>query len=197
MHEGRPVYLGGAGIVGVDPLRPTADARMNRPLTSAGVGLVLVGVSLVASPIVLTGRETMTLPSIAGLILAPVGLAVVGIGLVSFDPRLTTVHTAFGDENSPAPRHAAAHAAGGSGPRLANPRAPVRCANCRTIMTYELARCPRCAQDRPCRGCGRPLVPREEGATCPSCLRPELFCNCSWLSTPVRREVVGRGGRGR
>ncbi len=170
---------------------------MNRSLAYAGVGLVLSGVAMVASPIVLTGRETLTLAALAGLVLAPVGLAVVGIGAVSFDPHRTTVHTAFGDDDRPVRPHGRSVPAVAPGVRLANPKAPVRCANCRTIMTYELARCPRCAQDRPCRACGRPLLPHEDGAACPSCGRSELFCNCPWQSSPVRRERVGRGGRRR
>lgn len=165
---------------------------MNRALVYVGLGVVLAGISAIASPIVLTGRETLTLAVLAGLVLAPVGLVVIAIAAASFDPRRTTVHGTFGGDDGPtSPSHAAPHVAA----HLPNPKAPVRCLNCRTMVTYDLARCPRCAEDRPCRVCSRPLTTIEDRAACPGCRRPELFCNCSQYGAPVR--PAGLAGRGR
>lgn len=164
---------------------------MNRSLAYVGVAVVLSGVSFVASPIALTGRMTFDLIPMIGVILAPLGLFVVGLAAASFDPRRTTVAGTFGSDAVPEPPPVMLAAAAATG-KPANPKAPVRCPNCRTVMTYDLARCPRCAEDRPCRSCGRPLVSLEEHAACPGCSRPELFCNCAQSVPAVRKIGVGR-----
>lgn len=157
---------------------------------------MLVGIGAVASPIVLTGHETLSLVALAGLILAPVGLVVIAIAAASFDPKRTTVHGTFGGEEATETRaHGPSPQA--ANPYLANPRAPVRCLNCRTMVTYDLARCPRCAEDRPCRACGRPLTMVDDQVTCPNCRRPEVFCNCSHFGAPIQRGGVARLARGR
>ncbi len=163
---------------------------MNRSLAYVGLGVILTGIALVASPIVLTGRMDMDLAPLSGLIVAPVGLGVVGIAAASIDPRRTTVHTFGNDEAPPAPK--AAPPVVNPIAHLGNPKAPVRCPNCRTVMTYEMSRCPRCAEDRPCRMCGKPLDSVDDRATCPQCQRAELFCNCSQYRVPSRRMGVGR-----
>ena len=164
---------------------------MNRSLAYVGVGVILAGIALVASPIVLTGKMTIDPVPLAGMVIAPLGLVVVGIAAAQFDPRLTTVHGTFGQDEPAIPEPAPAPGVVAAA-RPANPKAPVRCPNCRTVMTYDLARCPRCAEDRPCRGCGRPLTTVEDQATCPGCTRAELFCNCSQYGVASRKIGVGR-----
>ncbi len=164
---------------------------MNRSLGYAGVGVVLFGMALVASPIALIGREVLDIEQIAGFLIAPVGLVVVMIAAASFDPEKTTVQGTLG---GPAAMAAARREAGElppAAPLLANPRAPVHCRYCRTIITYDLVRCPRCARDRSCRGCGRPLALREEQAACPGCSRAEFFCNCARQSSAPRSRALG------
>jgi hypothetical protein len=163
---------------------------MNRSLAYVGVGVILAGIALVASPIVLTGRMTLGVAPIAGFIIAPLGLFVIGFAAASFDPRRTTVRT-FGQDEPP-PRPEPPEELVVAQFRPVNPKAPVRCPNCRTVMTYDLSRCPRCAEDRPCRACARPLASVDDQAVCPGCTRQELFCNCSPSGIAMRKIGVGR-----
>lgn len=169
---------------------------MNRSLAYVGVGLILFGACLIAFPIAVTGREVLDLEQTVGLLVAPVGLVVVMIAAASFDPERTTVRAAFGGTDEPPEAHppaagVAAHL------MLTNPKAPVHCRFCRTVITYDLARCPRCARDRPCRACGHALIEVEDRATCPSCSRPELLCNCPpGIPERSRPGLLVAGGRG-
>lgn len=167
---------------------------MNRSIAWVGVGVVLIGIGLVAFPIVVTGHELLDPEQIVGFLLAPLGLFVVLIAAVSVDPYQTTVSGAFGNPEE-APRPPAAPETSPSRSRYANPNAPVYCRLCHAVITADLAYCPRCARPRECRNCRRPLGQVLDRPTCPACGRAEPFCNCPQLfRAPTPR--IGRLSRG-
>jgi hypothetical protein len=166
---------------------------MNRSIAWVGVAVVLAGIGLTAFPIVVGGHEQLDPEQIVGFLLAPIGVFVVLIAAISVDPYRTTVVGTFGNPDEPAP------AAGAGVPgrlRYTNPNEPVHCRACRAMISADLSRCPRCARARECRSCRRPLGQVLDRPTCPTCARPEPFCNCAYLAPP-RRAVVGRNARGR
>jgi len=164
---------------------------MNRSTAWVGIGLVLVGIALVAFPIYTTGREMLDDEQLVGFLLAPVGLFVVLIAAVSVDPRTTTVAGAFGNpDETPAPGTSAAAV---PRRRFVSPYASVYCRSCRAVITADLARCPRCARSRECHVCTRPLGQVLDRPTCPTCARAEPFCNCPILA----RGASGTAVRGR
>ena len=165
---------------------------MNRSIAGIGIAAILVGIALAAFPIYTTGREFLDDEQIAGCLITPVGLFVVLIAAVSVDPRTTTVAGTFGNPEEAAP--VAPAGAGVAPPKRTNPYAAVYCRSCRSVITSDLARCPRCSRARECHRCGRPLGLVLDRPTCPTCAQPEPFCNCPLLarSSTVR---VGRGAR--
>lgn len=152
---------------------------MNRSITLVGVAIILAGLALVASPLVLTGAEQFTFAQEAGIFASPVGLLVVMIGAVQANPKTTTVGGTFGNPDVALRRPgfpkppATAHPGVGF-----SPREPVDCRYCRTVISYDLAFCPRCARPRDCRACGRTLGVAGDRTDCPGCHRVEAFCNC-------------------
>jgi hypothetical protein len=169
---------------------------MNRSIAYIGVGLILLGCALVASPIVLTGAEQFDIEQELGLFVAPFGLVVVLLGAVAHDPETTTVAGAFGSSEANVLR-AAAEARNREAPRPPvryNPKEPVACRYCRTNIPADLVQCPRCTRARTCRGCGRLLGMVLDRPTCPTCARAEAFCNCPMLARPVATQ--GTGARG-
>jgi len=157
---------------------------MNRSVVYVGIAVALVGVALLAYPIAVTGSEQFDVEQELGLIVGPVGLIIVGFGAVSADPTRTTVGGLFGNPDEairPPPRSSEAPRHEGLG---WSPLEPVDCRYCRTIITHDLARCPRCSRARDCRCCGRPLGMVLERATCPRCARAEAFCNCPLFDRP-------------
>ncbi len=166
---------------------------MNRSIALVGVAVILAGFSLVAAPIVLTGTEQFDLFQESGIFLSPIGLLVVLIGGVQPNPERTTVGGTFGNPDERRPGSGSARPVPASRPALGyNPHAPVDCRYCRTVITFDLAFCPRCARPRDCRGCGRPLDSAVDAADCPGCHRVEAFCNCPRLARPF---VVGMAWR--
>lgn len=168
---------------------------MDRTIGWVGVGLVVVGIALVAFPIVVMGREQLDMEQIAGFLLAPVGLFVVLIAAVSVDPRTTTILGAFGNPDEPVPPGPSATVV--PGPRRYNPHEPVYCRQCRNVVTADLARCPRCSRARDCRNCGRPLGQVLDRPTCPTCAQAEPFCSCPYFARPrpgARRRGARRHG---
>jgi len=158
---------------------------MNRTIVYIGVALIGIGFALVAYPIAFTGREQLDLEQELGFLAAPMGLVVVMLGALAQDPTRTTVGGAFGNPyvDLQRPKH---------GPpveprsrRLFNPHEPANCRYCRTVITSDLAQCPRCARARDCRSCGRPLGMVNDRVTCPTCARIEGLCNCPLLARPV------------
>jgi len=166
---------------------------LNRGITLFGLFVLLVGVGLIASPIVLTGQETFTNFLEIGIFVLPVGLSVILWGASSPDPRVTTVGGVFGnpDENLlrqqqhvvSKPTHAR---------YLPGPRETVNCRQCYTGIPWDAAECPRCGRRRECRACGRPLYFMTGAVRCLPCVRPETYCNCPKLhrGEPVR--IPGR-----
>jgi len=166
---------------------------MNRSIAWVGIALAVLGVGLVAFPIIVTGAEQLDDEQLAGFLVAPLGLFVVLIAAVSVDPMTTTISGTFGNPDE-LPRPNAPAAPIPARPR-ASPHAPVYCRACRAVITADLSRCPRCSRARECRNCGRPLGQVLERPTCPTCAQAEPFCNCPVLArhAPAR---VGRLARG-
>jgi hypothetical protein len=165
---------------------------MNRSIAYCGVALIVLGFILVAYPIVVTGVEQLDMEQEAGFLLAPVGLVVVMLGALALDPARTTVAGTFGNPETAQMRTAAMPAVEPRARRLFNPHEPVDCRYCRTVITPDLAQCPRCARARDCRNCGRPLGLVNDRPTCPTCARAEMFCNCALLvrpTSPTRAKV--------
>jgi RNA polymerase subunit RPABC4/transcription elongation factor Spt4 len=172
---------------------------MNRSIVLVGVGIIVAGFALVASPIVLTGSEQFDVEQEAGIFLSPVGLLVVLIGAVQVNPQLTTVGGTFGNPEANPQRATPTRTPDAARPtRGFSPREPVHCRYCRTVIAYDLAFCPRCARPRECRGCGRLLGVTENRTDCPGCHREEAFCNCPRLARAPSTVSVGpsRGRRG-
>lgn len=159
---------------------------MNRSIVMVGVAIILAGLALVASPIVLTGAESFTIEQETGIFLSPIGLLVIMIGAVQANPEMTTVGGTFGNPDVTPERPAAAPppTTGRTTPLGYNPREPVNCRQCGSVITFDLAFCPRCARPRECRGCGRPLGMAEDRTDCPGCHRVEAFCNCPRVARP-------------
>ncbi len=166
---------------------------MNRSITLVGIAIILLGIGLAAFPIIVTGQERLDFEQEAGILLAPIGLLVVLIGGVQQNPELTTVKGTFGNPDEKASRPAPARPTEAARPLGFSPREPVHCRYCRTVITWDLAYCPRCARSRDCRVCGRPLEMADDRTDCPGCHRVEAFCRCPKLA----RATVGPAPAGR
>jgi len=182
--SGRPAYLYGRTFTPQARLGPPWG-RMNRSIAYCGVGLIVFGFAMVAYPIVLTGAEQLDLEQELGFLIAPVGLVVVMLGALALDPTRTTVGGAFGNPDTALERTVLSPREETRTRRLFNPHEPVNCRYCRTVITSDLAQCPRCARARDCRNCGRPLGLVNDRVTCPTCARVEGFCNCPQLARPT------------
>jgi RNA polymerase subunit RPABC4/transcription elongation factor Spt4 len=158
---------------------------MNRSIALIGAVLIVLGFGLVAYPIVFTGGEKLDLEQELGFLVAPVGLVVVMLGALAHDPELTTVGGTFGNPEANLRRPARGRPVDARAARLFNPHEPVDCRYCRTVITADLAQCPRCARPRDCRSCGRPLGVTDDRVTCPACGRTEGLCNCPLLVRPA------------
>jgi len=164
---------------------------MNRSIVLVGVGIIVVGLALIASPIVVTGSEVFSIEQEFGIFLSPIGLLVILIGAVQPNPERTTIGGTFGNpemnpRRAPITKTAAAVRPSSLG---YSPREPVNCRYCGSVITFDLAFCPRCARPRDCRGCGRPLGMAETRTDCPGCHREEALCNCPRIA----RAAVVRG----
>jgi RNA polymerase subunit RPABC4/transcription elongation factor Spt4 len=165
---------------------------MNRSIVYIGIALIGLGFALVAYPIAFTGAEQLDIEQELGFLVAPVGLVVVMLGALAQDPTRTTVGGAFGNPYAELERSKRAPAVEPRARRVFNPHEPADCRYCRTVITSDLAQCPRCARARECRNCGRPLGMVNDRVTCPTCGRIEGLCNCPLLvhSTPPVRPNV-------
>ncbi|HTP54094.1 MAG TPA: hypothetical protein VML94_03890 [Thermoplasmata archaeon] len=170
---------------------------MNRSIVYIGVGVILFGISLVSSPIALTGREEFDLAQEAGFLVAPVGLVVVMLGASFYDPTRTTVGGAFGNPEAVRPSGVVDRSPVRPASTLYHPHGFAICRHCRTPIGYEQANCPRCARARDCRSCGRPLGLVLERATCPMCARPEALCSCPPFARGGASPSGPRASRGR
>jgi hypothetical protein len=153
---------------------------MNRSIILVGVAIILGGLALVASPIVLTGAEQFDPEQEAGLFISPIGLFVILIGAVQPNPERTTVGGTFGNPEVDRDRPSKPRGAELTRTSLGfDPREPVHCRYCRTMITADLAFCPRCGRPRECRRCGRPLGIVEDRTDCPGCHHAEALCDCA------------------
>ncbi len=168
---------------------------MNRAITFLGLAILLVGIGLIASPITLTGVETVTPYLELGIFVLPVGLAVILWGASSPDPRLTTVAGVFGNPEENVMRRAEV---GSSRPYdvryMPGPRESINCRACYTLIPWNLAECPRCGRRRECRTCGKPLFFLSGAVRCLPCVRVEAYCNCPRISRPIAALSGARGG---
>jgi hypothetical protein len=152
---------------------------MNRSILGVGVGLLLTAIALFASPIALTGSESLTMLAEIGVFILPAGIVVVLLGAVAPDPSITTVGGVFGNpvENEIQSRHP-----GGTNLPTArargSPRQPVNCRQCYTLVAWDVILCPRCGRPRECRACGRDLEWAGETIVCLHCAHLEVYCNC-------------------
>ncbi|MCI4365013.1 MAG: hypothetical protein L3K10_02980 [Thermoplasmata archaeon] len=168
---------------------------MNRSMVTVAGMLLLVAGALISFPLWALGNEQFDWEQEAGILFLPFGLAIMLVAVTALDPRLTTVGGTFGNpEFDPARPKGPSSSAPPK--RLAyEPREPVNCRFCRTVITADLSQCPRCARARGCRGCGRPLGMVLDRPTCPSCAQAEPLCNCPLL--PRRSAVPAASTRGR
>jgi hypothetical protein len=158
---------------------------MNRSMAYVGIAVVAAGFALVAFPLTVLGHEVLDPEQEFGFLLAPLGVVVVLFAAVAPDPRATTVRGAFGSEDATAAERVKARRTAPEGRRPFSPTDPIRCRYCSSIITHDLAQCPRCARARSCRSCRRPLGLVLDRPTCPRCAQPEAFCNCGWLPEGV------------
>jgi hypothetical protein len=166
---------------------------MNRSMAYIGIGIIAAGFALAAYPLAVLGHEVLDVEQEAGFFLAPFGTVVILFAATAPDPRATTVRGTFGSDESAFAERVIARRVTTTGPRPYTPSDPVRCRYCSSIVTSDLARCPRCARARECRSCHRPLGLVLDRATCPRCARAEARCDCNWLaeSAPAAEAPYG------
>jgi len=158
---------------------------MNRSIALIGLVLIALGFALVAYPIAFLGHEQLDIEQELGFLVAPVGLVVVMLGALAHDPELTTVGGTFGNPEAALGRPSRPGNAETRAAHLYNPHEPVNCRNCGSVITADLAVCPRCARPRECRTCLRPLAFVQEVVICPGCSRTEALCRCPRLARPA------------
>ncbi len=168
---------------------------MNRSITYLGLAVLLGAMGLVASPVLLSGVERLTVAVEVGILTLPVGLSVILWGAASPNPESTTVGGLFGnpDENvlrrllkPPPPTWNARYNPG--------PRESAECRHCRTAIPWDMAQCPRCGRRRECRACNKPLFFLSGAIRCAPCVRDEVYCNCPKVKRAAT-SVTGTRGR--
>ena len=164
---------------------------MNRSITLIGVAVVFLGFFLIGYPLLATGVEQIDDELQLGILVLPVGLAVILWGASSPDPSVTTVGGLFGnpDENwlrKRLPRGVPVAPAR----YLPGPRESTNCATCYTMIPWDVVVCPRCSTHRRCRNCAKPLYFLAGTVRCGPCVREEVYCHCP----RVARAGVGRIG---
>jgi hypothetical protein len=167
---------------------------MNREIVGVAGVLIVVALGLVSFPLWALGSEQFDIEQEVGILFLPFSLVGLLVGLTALDPRTTTVGGAFGNAEFDPPPPKAEPGPGRT--RLPyNPLEEVNCRYCRTIITPNLTRCPRCGRVRLCRSCGRPLGEVLDRPTCPACGQAEALCNCA--SLPRGTAVPAPSSRGR
>lgn len=168
---------------------------MNRTITFLGLFVLVVGIGLIASPVMLNGKETVTPILEVGIFVLPVGLTTILWGASSPNPGVTTVAGLLGNpEENEMRRRAATRSVDVR--FQPGPREPVNCRHCYTLIPWEIVECPRCGRPRECRACGRRLFFVTGAVRCLPCVRAETYCNCGRIKgsgTPgAGRRVGGR-----
>ena len=151
---------------------------MNRSIAFLGLGILIFGIGLIASPITLTGVESVTPALELGIFVLPVGISVILWGASSPDPRITTVSGVFGNPDENELRRGEAAKRNFDVRYVPGPRESVHCRQCYTLMPWDVAECPRCGRRRQCRACGKTLYFMSGSVRCLPCVREETFCNC-------------------
>lgn len=152
---------------------------MNRSIVFVGLAFIVLSIGLFAYPELLTGAEAVDLEVQAGILVLPLGIAVVVLGAAAPDPRVTTVGGVFGnaDENELRRRLGKTPPTGGARDQP-SPLESVNCRKCYTLIPSQLADCPRCGTRRECRGCNKPLYFLAGAVRCAPCLKDEVYCSC-------------------
>ena len=171
---------------------------MHRSIAYIGTAVLLAAIALAAFPIWSSGAEQFDVEQELGILLIPFGLITFLVAATTPDPRRTTVGGAFGNPEYDRTSRAGT-ARGERHPRIVvSFREAAQCTHCGTLISPDLAQCPRCARARLCRACSRPLGFVLDRPTCPSCARAEPLCNCPILPRPTfspgRTRLYGRGG---
>lgn len=169
---------------------------MNRTITFLGLFILLVGIGLIASPVVLNGAETVTPLLELGIFVLPAGLTTILWGASSPNPSVTTVAGILGSPEENLMRRAATPGTRSYDVRyLPGPREPVNCRHCYTLIPWSVAECPRCGRRRECRACGKLLYFLSGAVRCLPCVRDETYCNCPKVRKAAAPGAVGRSGR--
>jgi hypothetical protein len=158
---------------------------MNRSIVFVGLALMILSIGLFAYPEILTGAEAVDLEVQVGIVVLPLGIAVIVLGAAAPDPRVTTVGGMFGnsDENEMRRRLARAPPTG-QARFLPSPLESVNCRKCYTAVPAQMADCPRCGTHRECRGCNKPLYFLAGAVRCAPCLKDEVYCSCPKVRKP-------------
>lgn len=152
---------------------------MNRTTVLLGGLVVVAGLGACAYPVAATGQESLGLPLEAGLLTLGAGLGVVLIGGVSPDPRISTVGGFFGNRDEDrVQRWLREHTHSRAALYKASPFESVHCEYCNTLMPAKSLNCPRCARNRRCRTCRKPLFFLAGAVRCGPCVKDEFFCGC-------------------
>jgi len=167
---------------------------VNRRIAFLGLVIVLVGISLMVSPIALYGSLKVNIAFESGVMLLPVGLSIVLVGASAADPTVTTVGGVWGNPDENLMRRAEKRPALDERRRfLPGPKESTNCRWCYTSIAWNEVDCARCGHRRECRGCGRPLFFLAGSVRCAPCVKDEVYCSCPKLKRPMSMAPGARG----
>jgi hypothetical protein len=170
---------------------------MNRTVAYAGLVLVIAALLAVAIPFLMSGSFQVTVwIYLAGLVFL-IGLVALLRGATSPDPGVTTVSGFLGNPIATETRRMSQTGVGAfAGGRVGlDPREPIHCRFCYTLIALDVLDCPRCGRRRICRICQRPLAFAGAQIRCASCGRDEVYCNCARARPVAVASVAVRRGR--
>jgi hypothetical protein len=166
---------------------------MNRRITLVGVLVLLIGISLMISPVAIYGVLRIDLEFELGIFTLPIAISIFLLGASAPDPSVTTVTGVFGNPDENFLRKVERRPAFDERLRYEpSPKESTNCVHCYTAIPWNIAECPRCGRRRACRGCSRPLFLLAGAVRCAPCVRDEVYCNCPKLKKPA---AVGPAGR--
>ncbi|MGA7923125.1 MAG: hypothetical protein WCA77_04040 [Thermoplasmata archaeon] len=166
---------------------------MNRSVVYLGVLALVLALGLFAYPVAVSGSFQLVWETDLAIIALPASLMTILWGATLPDPSLTTVGGVFGspEENELRRQEAEARAAMTARYR-SSPHEPTHCRKCYTMVTYDLALCPRCGTARLCRSCAKPLFYLSGAVRCGPCVQDENYCTCPPLARPAHEGLVVR-----